>query len=317
MLAPNGSDPLKNKNSSPDVTRFRIRLPLPQDGKPPFPTVHAFEFELMPPRKRLEGALADWHPHPKDASPPPSLAPMVRDAAPVDEVAERFFADAPDVRTPPPPPAANTDKVRDAAEPLAIRERRRYLMRYVASAVAVAALIVVAAAVRVTTERGAFAASRAVPTSANALSIPALTGNAAGEGPAAAAPEVPAATPVATDTSAAAPETAAAAPEAPSAASPSTDSADDAPSESSKADIRSAREAKREALRALEHIHLAAAIDAGERSVALDPTDADAWLILGAAYQRRGKYREARRCFTTCAHQAKRGDRFECSALLR
>ncbi len=260
---------------------------------------------------------------------------MVRDAAPVDEVAERFFADAPDVRTAPPPPAVNTDKVRDAAEPLAIRERRRYLMRYVASAVAIAALIVVAAVVRVTTERGAFAASRAVPTSANALSIPALTANAAGEGPAAAAPEVPAATPVATDTaaaappevpvatpvatdtSAAAPETAAAAPEAPSAASPSTDSADDAPSESSKADIRSAREAKREALRALEHIHLAAAIDAGERSVALDPTDADAWLILGAAYQRRGKYREARRCFTTCAHQAKRGDRFECSALLR
>jgi tetratricopeptide (TPR) repeat protein len=78
-----------------------------------------------------------------------------------------------------------------------------------------------------------------------------------------------------------------------------------------------ALDAKRTSQRALDRGNAKASIEAGEQSVALDPADAEAWLILGAAYQARGAYAEARRCFSTCAHVAKRGPRGECAALLR
>jgi Flp pilus assembly protein TadD len=68
---------------------------------------------------------------------------------------------------------------------------------------------------------------------------------------------------------------------------------------------------------ALERGRLGAAIEAGERSVALDPTDGEAWLILGAAYQTKGNAKDARRCYKTCIEQAKRGPRGECAAMLR
>ena len=63
--------------------------------------------------------------------------------------------------------------------------------------------------------------------------------------------------------------------------------------------------------------HARQSIEAGERSVALDPTDGEAWLVLGAAYQSRGAVADARRCFKACVSQAKRGPRGECSAMLR
>jgi Flp pilus assembly protein TadD len=78
-----------------------------------------------------------------------------------------------------------------------------------------------------------------------------------------------------------------------------------------------AREAKRTAQRALDRNRVALAVEAGERSVALDPTDGEAWLILGAAYQQRGTPSEARRCFASCVRLAKRGPRSECAAMLR
>jgi Flp pilus assembly protein TadD len=59
------------------------------------------------------------------------------------------------------------------------------------------------------------------------------------------------------------------------------------------------------------------AIEQGERSVALDTADAETWLILGAAYMQRGKYAQARRCFSSCVQLAQRGARSECAALLR
>jgi Flp pilus assembly protein TadD len=67
----------------------------------------------------------------------------------------------------------------------------------------------------------------------------------------------------------------------------------------------------------LERGKLADAIEAGERSVALDPTDGEAWLILGAAYQQKGNSKEARRCYKACVEQGKRGPRGECGAMLR
>ena len=258
-------------------------------------------------RKRLEGALADWHPHPKEAQPHPkelqphpkdgagSLAPMVRDPeptrdhAPPDEITERFFSETPNVATPEPPAVVETGEHKALAEPAAIRARRRYLMRYVAGAVSLAALIGIGALVRVTSARGAL---RASTSNASALALPAVAPPA--DDPTAAEPSAdPAPTPAAAD------------------------SADEVTADNPEPDPQSALEAKKQALHELELAHLAAATEAGERSVALDPTDADAWRILGAAYQKRGAYADARRCFTSCSKLATRGDRFECSALLR
>jgi Flp pilus assembly protein TadD len=78
-----------------------------------------------------------------------------------------------------------------------------------------------------------------------------------------------------------------------------------------------AAQAKRDAQDALEKGQTAQAIEAGERCVALDSSDAEAWLILGAAYDQKGAHGEARRCFATCAQLAKRGPWRECAALLR
>ena len=64
---------------------------------------------------------------------------------------------------------------------------------------------------------------------------------------------------------------------------------------------------------ALERGKVGDAIDAGERSVALDPSDAEAWLILGAAYQEKGDQKNARRCFKSCLEQGKRGPKWECA----
>src|SRR5580698_2705571 len=106
-------------------------------GEPLAPT----EFHPMTTRKRLDGALPSWHPHPKGsesippskepASMPPkqsasatesswpllkprasippsteteSLAPVVRDAVAADEIAEKFFETPPPMPTPEPLP---------------------------------------------------------------------------------------------------------------------------------------------------------------------------------------------------------------------
>jgi len=68
---------------------------------------------------------------------------------------------------------------------------------------------------------------------------------------------------------------------------------------------------------ALEQGNVKASIEAGEHSVALDPTDAESWLILGAAYQESGDVADARRCFRACIDQGTRGPRSECVQLLR
>jgi hypothetical protein len=76
-------------------------------------------------------------------------------------------------------------------------------------------------------------------------------------------------------------------------------------------------EAKRASQAALEKGRTAQAIEAGERSVELDPSDAEAWLILGAAYDQRGAYAKARTSFQKCVERATRGPKGECAALLR
>jgi hypothetical protein len=81
--------------------------------------------------------------------------------------------------------------------------------------------------------------------------------------------------------------------------------------------VQQATRAKQEAESALEKGHATLAIEAGQRAVDLDPSDAEAWLILGAGYDQRGAYAQARKCFATCARVATRGPRRECAALLR
>ncbi len=76
-----------------------------------------------------------------------------------------------------------------------------------------------------------------------------------------------------------------------------------------------AKKEKNVAHNALEAGKHAKAIEAGERSVALDPTDAEAWLILGVAYQEKGKKEDAKRCFKSCLTEGKRGPKGECAMM--
>ena len=92
-----------------------------------------------------------------------------------------------------------------------------------------------------------------------------------------------------------------------------TDNAAEAPTP----DPKAAAKEKAASRNALEWGKVKDSIEAGERAVALDPTDGEAWLILGAAYQQKGDGKEARRCFKACLEQGKRGPKGECSAMLR
>jgi cytochrome c-type biogenesis protein CcmH/NrfG len=80
---------------------------------------------------------------------------------------------------------------------------------------------------------------------------------------------------------------------------------------------KEAAKAKVKSRGALEWGKMTDAIAAGEQAVALDPTDAEAWLILGAAYQQKGDSKNAVRSFKACMDEGKRGPKNECAAMLR
>jgi hypothetical protein len=102
-------------------------------------------------------------------------------------------------------------------------------------------------------------------------------------------------------------------PEAPlSATVAAADSAGEAPTE---LDPKAALKEKRQSQRALDNGKIADAITHGEASVKLDPTDAEAWLILGAAYQMKGDLPNAKKSFGSCLKEGKRGPRGECAAM--
>jgi hypothetical protein len=82
------------------------------------------------------------------------------------------------------------------------------------------------------------------------------------------------------------------------------------------APTKTALEEKKDSQRALDRGKSKDAIASGERSVALDPADGEAWLILGAAYQEQGKMADARRCYQACLKEGKRGPKGECAAML-
>lgn len=207
-----------------------------------------------------------------------------------------------------------TQKAKLKASPEAIARRAKFT-RVVMYAVAVATVVCVAGFVR--------SAGRS-----NAPTVSAKTTNAvtAVEPPAekAAQPAAIAPAPVAPAHAVANDE-----PKAPEAkvAEPKVESpkADEPKAEAAKADEpkaapvsdKTALEEKKISQRALERGKLVDAIEAGERSVALDPTDGEAWLILGASYQSKGNGKDARRCYSACVKEGKRGPLSECRAMLR
>jgi hypothetical protein len=83
------------------------------------------------------------------------------------------------------------------------------------------------------------------------------------------------------------------------------------------APTKTAADEKRDAQRALDRGAFAKAAEAAARSVAIDATDGEAWLILGAAYQSLGKMADARSAFLSCTKDGKRGPVGECRAMLR
>lgn len=81
--------------------------------------------------------------------------------------------------------------------------------------------------------------------------------------------------------------------------------------------VQQSKVARDEARRALEGRRLEAALLAAEKAAALDPRDADGWLLLGATHLELGHAAKARDAFTACAHHATKGAHGECAALLR
>jgi hypothetical protein len=186
-----------------------------------------------------------------------------------------------------------------------VARRRADLQKYVKFAVAGASALCLAALVKVSLAHGrsdegthrstAVAAAVAAPVQAPVEP--------------AAAP-VPAAAPPVDTAAAQAPApvaAAAASPEGQPAASPDAPAATPDPVAAAKEKVTSRN--------ALERGKNADAIEAGERSVALDPTDGEAWLILGAAYQAKGDMKNARRSYKACLEQGKRGPKSECAAM--
>jgi hypothetical protein len=177
--------------------------------------------------------------------------------------------------------------------------RRGVFLRYVYMAMGVCALVAVIAVTRAAMSKHA---------------APPPAASAAPTEPAASAPAaVAAAAPSASGAPAASPSG------APEEVAPAAASASAAPEPSAVPDEpeKSAKEEREDARRLLEKGKTQDAIMAALRSTSLDPEDADAWLLLGGAYQTAGKSADARAAYTACSKQAKRGELRECRLMLR
>jgi hypothetical protein len=89
------------------------------------------------------------------------------------------------------------------------------------------------------------------------------------------------------------------------------------PSDTESPHAKTAAQEKRDCQVLLDRGAFGKAIEAGQRSVGLDPTDGEAWLLLGAAYQSQGRMGEARRAFSACVKQGRKGPLGECKAMLQ
>jgi hypothetical protein len=232
-----------------------------------------------------------------------------------------------------PPPVAFDDHEEPERDPRmvlklapATARRRAQLQRYVRFAVAAASVLCLAALVKVavahnhedpaTVGRRASASMQVAPPPPAQPVETSQPAALAAEIPAPPPPATPETAPAATVSAAAASAEPAAEPTpAPSAAPAVTDTAAAAAPDPAviEPDPKAAAKEKHDSQLALERGKVGDAIDAGERSVALDPSDAEAWLILGAAYQEKGDQKNARRSFKACLEQGKRGPKWECA----
>jgi hypothetical protein len=71
-----------------------------------------------------------------------------------------------------------------------------------------------------------------------------------------------------------------------------------------------------QAQRYLERGNIARAIDTAKRATVIDPSDAEAWLTLGAAYDAWGNRAQARSAYQSCVDRGHGGRVTECRALL-
>jgi len=309
-------------NAAANGTSDAMLTPTPSTAAPPVVAVAATE----PPSTKTEAAK------PADDDPDHVTVP------PAEDLDHDFF------RASEAPPA-----VARAAEPIILehetrdprieqlmtaeaKRRRQHFQKYVKAAVAISIVLCVAALIRVGIRRNhgeesdaAMAATSVRPTPTvvvpeppkakpaepppppEATAAPAETAAAAVE-PAASASAAPSAEP--------APSASAVASAAPSAEpAPSASAAAVASAEPTELDPKAALKEKRKSQQFLEMGKVADAIEHGEQSVKLDPTDAEAWLLLGAAYQMKGDQKEARRCFRSCISEGKRGPKGECMAM--
>jgi len=199
------------------------------------------------------------------------------------------------------------------------RKRRARFAKYVGGAVGASLVLCAAAVVKTSLAPGPGESSASVGFSSPRAASPARAGSNVPEvaalTPASPASDVAAVAAHALPASAPPPAASAAtadpapAPSAVEVAAPTASSVGAAPAAPAGAK-------EREASRfALERGDLGAAIAAGERSVALDSTDGEAWLVLGAAYQARGDLTQAKRCYRACVDQGRRGPKAECRAM--
>jgi hypothetical protein len=128
-------------------------------------------------------------------------------------------------------------------------------------------------------------------------------------------PEPVVAAPQPAATQAAAPIASGAAPAASGVAAPA-DSSAAAVAPAAPASTKTETQERDDARRLLERGKAKDAAEAAARAAALDPTDGDAWLLLGAADMEIGKSAEARDAFTQCVKQGKRGEVGECRSML-
>jgi tetratricopeptide (TPR) repeat protein len=220
-----------------------------------------------------------------------------------------------------------------------VARRRANLQKYVKVAVAAASALCLAALVKVAVVRSASDHERqdpvrvaaappsptqnAVPTAAESVVVPVVAAAPPVAAPAVVvAPSASVTPPVAVGDAPPAEASASAAPPVPAPADTAPPTAE-APADSAAAaaaapaelDPKAAAKEKNACQNALERGKVTDAIEAGERSVVLDPTDGEAWLILGAAYQQKGDMKNARRSYRACLEQGKRGPKYECAAM--
>ena len=285
------SRPPKVRESAPPSRRSKTPKPPGVTPKPPGvtpkpPGVAAKQTPKPPgvtPRPPAAKATAKSKAKPSRSSKRPEARNRL------DSHAEGFFAEGEVASQAPEYDDAPTGLPTDSIFSIA---RRQTLMRYVGIALVVSTVLCVAAIAR------------------SFLTPVAPTHEATVAAPASAAPAPSASTmtfplPSASVVASAAPPSASAS--APIAA---VASAPEAPT-------KSAAEEKADAQRALERGKAKDAVEAATRSTTIDPSDADAWLILGAANMEIGKSADARTAFATCAKQATRGPVGECRSMLR